>query len=131
MSVFIGFWTKMTEMSLRFFSRGQKVKVPLYLISSVDFLFFDTKNNIFSKVKNQKKTFYVPTASRPTSGGGSYGTIWYHKVPYGTIWYHMVAYGTIWYLMVPYGMLWYRMVPYGTMWYHMVPYGTIWHQMVP
>ena len=43
-----------------------------------------------------KKTFGVPTASRPTpAGGGSYGTTWYLMVPYGTLWYHMVPYGTI------------------------------------
>ena len=83
-------------------------------MSCVDFLIL--KNVIFSKVQNSEKSLGVPTASRPTPGGGGD---------------HMAHYGTIRYLMVPYGTIWYLMVPYGTIWYHMVAYGSIWYHRVP
>ena len=42
--------------------------------------FFDIKN-IFLKGQKSEEKNGVPTASRPTQGGGSYGTIWYHMGP--------------------------------------------------
>ena len=125
----------MTEISWGFFSRRQKVIIPLYLMSFGVFinsilifiLFFVITNGIFSKVKNPKQKLLASQQRLAPPGGGGRG----HMVPYGTIWYHMVPYGTIWYHMVPYGTIWYHMVPYGTLWYHKVPYGTIRYLMVP
>ena len=108
----------MIENSWGFFSRRQKLKIHLYLLSFYDFLkFFDTKNDIFFKGQKSEKLLASQQRLAPPELRGG----WYHMVPYGTSWYHMVPYGTLWYLMVPYGTLWYLMVPYGTLWYHKVP----------
>ena len=90
------------------------------------FWFVDIKKSHLFQRSKIRKTFGVPTASRPTPAEVPYGTIWYLLVPYDTIWYHMVPYGTLCYHKVRYGTIRYLMVPYGTIWYHMVPYGTIW-----
>ena len=80
------FGPKVTEISLRFFSRRQLFKIPLYLMSFFYIKFwYKKKKTSFSKVKI-RTSLGVPTASRPTRGGD-------HMVPYDTICYHMVPYG--------------------------------------
>ena len=71
MSVFNDFWTKMTEISWGFFSRRQKVKISLYLMSFDDFLFF---LYYFFQRSKSRKCLVVPMVP--------YGTVWYHMVPY-------------------------------------------------
>ena len=122
----------MTEISWGFFSRRQKVKIPLDLTSF--FILWYKKWPFFQRSKIRRKKWRPSSISphpRPRYLMVPYGTLWYHMVPYGTLWYLIVPYGTLWYLMVPYGTIWYHMVPYGTIWYLMVPYGTIWNHMVP
>ena len=58
----------MTEISWGFFSRRQKVKIPLYLTSFNDFLIFCHKKCDFFQRSKIRKMFYVPTASRPPLG---------------------------------------------------------------
>ena len=102
----------MTEISWGFFSRRQKVKIPLYLMSfDVFFKFFDIKKCHFFNNQKSEKLLASQQRLAPPLGGD-------HMVPYGTLWYLMVPYGTLWYHMVPHGTLWYH---YGTMWYHYVP----------
>ena len=109
MSVFNDFWTKTTEISWGFFSKGQKVKIPLHLMSFADFSdFLIKKMTLFFKGQKSEKLSASQQRLAPIpGGGGSYGTIWYHMAPYGTIWYHRIPYGTI---TVPLGSI---MVPYG------------------
>ena len=70
----------MKEISWGFFSRRQKVKIPLYLTSFDDFFVFGYKKSCFFQRSKTRKMFGVPTASCPTPGGG---IMWYLMVPYG------------------------------------------------
>ena len=67
------------------------LSVDVFLMTFDIFVFLN--DLFFFKGQNSEKK-YVPTVSRPTSGGrwwGSYGSIiWYHMVLYGTIWKHTV-----------------------------------------
>ena len=90
------FLTKMTEISWGFFSRRQKVKIHLYLMSFDDFKnFFDIQKLHFFKGQTSEKVLASQQRLAPPLGGGG------HMVPYGTMRYHKVPYGTIRYLMVP------------------------------
>ena len=85
----------MAEKSRGFFSRRQKVKIPVYLMSFDDFLTFGyVLDDLFSKGQKSEKVLASQQRLAPPlgGGGGSYGTIWYHiMVPCGTICYHMVG----------------------------------------
>ena len=106
------FCNKMTEISWGFLSWRQIFKIHAYLMSfNASWNILILKMIFFPNEKNpRKKKSWRPNSVSPDPGegeGGSYGTLWYHKVPYGTIRDLMVPYGTIWYHMVPYGTIWY------------------------
>ena len=68
----------MTEISWGFFSKGQKVKIPLYLMSFDDLFNFCLKNDNFFNGQKSEKVLASQQHLAPPGGGGN---IWYHMVP--------------------------------------------------